>query len=317
MYSLEIPVCSLKEQWKFKPITTALQKDLCKSFFEDNSNEFFIQYVNDILRECTHPSHDIYRLNMVDKLIILMKLRCVSIGSTTEFEAEKDNKKAKITYSYADILVEIYNIATQQESLIITTNDITLICGVPKLDREIDLLNISTKDSITYEDIIPFFIESIKIKNRVIEFKSLQYAAQLHTINALPATIIKDVHAYILNIFDQYSKVVLYNFDNAEVRFNLIGSLYADYIKFLYRENMYKIYQEIYILSKHINMNAEYIEKMTPLEREMYISFFKQENKSASNDLPVAKEIPVGNTEAAVSDFSLDSLDDFKNIMGG
>lgn len=317
MYSLEIPICSLKELWKFKPITTALQKDLCKSFFEDNSNDFFIEYINTFLRECTHPSHDIFQLSIIDKLIILIKLRCASIGSTTEFEAERDNKKAKITYSFTDVLVDIYNIAEQQDSLTVSSSNIVLKCNIPKLDREIDLLKISAKESITYEDIIPFFIESIKIQNKTIEFKSLPYAAQLHTINALPAILIQDVHSYILNIIEQYSKVILYNFNNTEVKFNFIGALYNDYIKFLYRENMYKIYQEIYILSKHINMNAEYIEKMTPLEREMYISFFKQENKASSNELPANQEIPITNTEVPVSDFSLDSLDEYKNIMGG
>lgn len=317
MYSLEIPICSLKEQWKFKPLTTSLQKDLCKSFFEDNSAEFFINYINEILKECTHPSHNIYRLNIIDKLIILMKIRCVSVGSTTEFEAEKENKKAKITYSFADILVELYNIASQQETLIININNISIRCCVPGVDREVDLLNTSIKETITYEDILPYFISDIVVQGKSIEFKSLPYSAQLRIINGLPISIVKYIHEYMLKIIEAYSKVILYNFNNTEVRFNFLGTLYTDFIKFLFRENMYKIYQEIYILSKHINMDAEYIEKITPLEREMYISFFKQENKAASNDIPTTNEIPLNNTDTAVSDFSIDSLDDYKNIMGG
>jgi hypothetical protein len=246
-----------------------------------------------------------------------MKLRCVSIGSTTEFEAEKDSKKVKITYSFADILETIYTITEQLHHLVIENNNIEIKCNIPNIFCELDIIDVSQKSSLTYEDIMPYFVEHIKINNKHIVMRELPYEAQMRVLHTLPTTVIDNIQLYITNIIQQFAAVTIYNFDSTEIKFSFIGTLYTDYIKFIFRENMYKIYQEIYILSKHVNMSAEYIEKMTPLEREMYISFFKQENKTSSEGLPPQQDIPISPAQEPVSDFNIDSFDDYKNIMGG
>ena len=134
-------------------------------------------------------------------------------------------------------------------------------------------------------------------------------------VNNLPANIITKINSYIERILSNFNEIIIYNIINKKINFTLLGELFTDYCKFIVKDNLHSIYQEIYILNKHINMSSEYVEKLTPIEREIYIASLRKENKISTENIPTSPQavpIPQNNQYP-----SLDSIDTFKHTMGG
>jgi hypothetical protein len=310
MFNTVVYIPSQEKQWRVKPYSTSHQKEVCKALYEENE-ELFINITNEILEECIHPSHNYKELTVIDKLFILLKLRCVAVGPTADFETEKDNKKYNINYDFYNIYTSLYKISVNIKPLKITLNNFEIQCYIPNINQEYILYNILKEDNVTYKDILYSFINYIKINNQYFYIRDLTRDIQLQLIDNLPLNIVKDIELYIADIISQFNNLIIYRLPDTEVSFSFLGSTYTDYCKFIIRDNLQSIYQEIYILNKHIGLSSDYIEKLTPIEREIYISSLRKENKSSTEDIPQSSSpvIPQNN--------SIDNFDEFKQTMGG
>ena len=313
MFNIAIYIPSLQEKWRAKPYNTFHQKEICKVLYEED-DILFIETVNDILTECIHPKHNINRLTIVDKLLLLLKIRCIAAGTTMEFESEtEDKKKYTINYNFYDIYVKLHNISVDIKPLKINSNNFEIQCYLPLIGQEIAINN-SIKNNISYEQLLYYFIDYIKINNHTFNIRELDEHNQSQLINILPITIVKDIQIYIDNIITKFNEIIIYNLFDKKISFSLISNLYTDYCKFIIKDNLHSIYQEIYILNKHINISSEYIENLTPIEREIYISSLRKENKSSSSDLPANAAV---DNNMIPQDNIIDTIDEFKYSMGG
>ena len=93
-YSVSIKIPSRDEEWEFKPINTLQQKELCKVMLLNNEL-LFINTINKIIIQCLDPKHNFVNLTLVDKFIILVKLRWESVGDSIDIEIEKGNNQFK------------------------------------------------------------------------------------------------------------------------------------------------------------------------------------------------------------------------------
>lgn len=312
-YNILIYIPSLKETWKFKSITTHQQREMCKALISaDSVPEIFIESVNELIAECVFSKHNIEQLDLIDKLIIILKLRCESIGDSVELVLKKNNKDYNVEYNFFDVLEPLSTFAQNVQPLTLESNNFKLKCSIPNIREELSILQLTNKVEITYEDLIPIFVDYIVLHNQIIDLKKVDRESQIKILEILPAVFYKNITDYISKILDQINVIKLYSFNEQTINLTF-GSVYLDYIKFVLREDLYKVYQEIYVLNKQINFSSDYIEVMSPLEREMYISFLKQEHQQSSPP-PQMPDQPMHNLDTA-NDIS--QFDSFAQSMGG
>ena len=313
MYNTLVYIPSQKEKWKANPYNTFHQKEICKSLYEEDDG-LFIDIINDILKDCLHPSHNFYSLSLVDKLLLILKLRCVAVGSTMEFESETaDKKKYTINYDFYDLYAKINNLAVDIKPLNINLNNFEIECYIPSLCHENSINYIfKNKENIAYEDIMIYFIRYIKINNTTYFFNEIKKETQDQIINNLPVTIIEKIFKYIEDIITKFNKINIYSIFDNKIPFTFLGSTYTDYCKFAVKDNLHSIYQTIYILSKYAHISCDYIEKLTPIERDVYVANLRNENmKSTEEPSTLNSSIPIPQENI------LDNIDDFKNVRGG
>lgn len=309
-YNTEIFLSSINKNINIKSFNTIFQKELCKAFLEDN-NKNTNSYINNILSCITNI--DIQDLSILDKLLILLKVRSRSIGNIISLSFKKENKKYDIEYSVSDVYSEILKIDIKKES--INQGDILINMYIPRVYDEEHLFFNSEKTDFNYEDIIFFFIDSISIKDKKFLFKDLTFEQRKKVIsNTFTVNTIKEVKNYILKVTNCINKIILYKDLDNTLNLNIIDGSLFDYIKFLFNENLYNIYQSIYILTKHVGLSAEYIENLTPVERDLYLKLLEKENaeiSKANNDGQNNENINIPNNS------SLDGLDTYAAAKGG
>jgi len=315
MHTISISILSLNEQWLFTPLTTRQQKDICKIIIEIKDNyTHFISVINTIiLNNLAFIYHSKFNsINLIDKLIIILHLRCVSIGSETELHLQKEDRQYNYTYKFTDIIDQIVNCFQQYSLPIIEEGNMKVICSIPLISEESSLISIHKNQNLTYSDLLSFFVQKIIIADSVIECSQLSTIERNKIINTLPALLLNKIINAIEYIIQHFSTVLLHSVMDVQIKLNFVGTVYIDFIKFILEYNLYNIYQEIYALNKHGNIAADYIETLTSMERELYISFIKQENQptgdqTSTND--VAVPLPLNDP--------LQDLDIYKQTVGG
>ena len=310
MYNTIVYIPSLKEKWRVRPYNTFHQKEICKALYEED-DDLFVNIINDILIDCIHPKHNFYQLTLIDKLLLLLKIRCAAAGAIMEFESElEDKKKYNINYNFYDIYVNLHKIIESIEPLKIVSDSFEIQCYLPNVNQEI-IINNKIKNNITHEDILYYFISFIKINNHTFIMDKLTELERLQLLNMLPASIIKNIQIYIDNIITKLNELVIYNLFDKKISLSVVGNLYTDYCKFIVKDNLHSIYQEIYILNKHINLSSEYVEQLLPIERNIYIASLRKENKSSNEEA-----LPSGVAAIPQEDL-MSGLDEFREEMGG
>lgn len=313
MYNTLVYIPSQKEKWKVKPYNTFHQKEICKSLYEEDDS-LFIDIINTILQDCIHPSHNFYNLSLVDKILLLLKIRCVAAGSNVEFESETaDKKKYTLDYNFYDIYIKINNLAVDIVPLNISLNNFEIECYIPSLSYEDNINNIfKNKENVSYEDIMIYFIKYIKINSTIYHLNDIQKEIQNQIINSLPVNIIEKIFKYIQDTIAKFNTINIYSVFDNKVPFTFLGNTYTDYCKFAVKDNLHSIYQTIFILNKYAHMSSDYIEKLTPIERDIYIANLRKENMKSTDETSISNSnIPIPQESL------LDSIDDFKNAMGG
>lgn len=307
-YSIVIKIPSLNEDWNFKSITTLQQKEICKSLLLDN-NTILLNTLNKVLNQCLDPINSINSLTLTDKIVILLKLRWESIGDTIEILVEKEGKKYNSIFNLAETTEKFTKIYSSIKPHTIEEKKFKIVCNVPGINKEIDFITQISEENVSYNDILPYFINFISIDNQ--QFILTQ--KELHTIlTYLPVNLYEQIISYVKETINTMHSVLIYSYFEEEIFFNY-SRVYIDFIKFFLKEDLYSIYQDIYLLNKVASFNSDYIENMSPLERQLYITFIMQERQQTttgpSTNNPSSNSIP--------NNASVDTFDSFMNEMGG
>lgn len=304
-FSINIKIPSLSEEWNFKSITTLQQKEICKSLLINNNN-ILIHTFNRVIKDCLEPSNDFNKLTITDKIVILLKLRWESIGDSIEIEIEKDAKKYSSTYSIIDVAERFTNVCSNITPFCIEEQSFKITCNNMYVKHEAEFIKLISNSDSTYEDILPFFITNIEINNQSFSLPIEEIRA---VVSTLPAGLYQKLIIHIKSILRDIYSVKIYSYLDEEILFNF-NTIYIDFLKFLFKEDLYGIYQEIYLLNKTAGFDSNYVEGMSPLERQLYISFITQERQQNSKPSSAVSQDTLPNN-------SVDSFDSFMNEMGG
>jgi hypothetical protein len=235
-YGIWLP--SLNKEVMFRELNTSQQKRLIKSVIDSPIyNTEFIFTINQIIKENCIEKVDIDELTILDKLIICLKMRAVSVNDTFEISFKtKGNKQIKrgisVNKMYEDAKAA-FPIDKLQPHLI-KDGKYEILCGVPtlkteyKLEREFRSANetLEIKDAkaarqaigdVFITELIKFIKEiTIKIDDEQemkINFNDdINCMNRLTIIENIPVRVIDKVINYINDIKADLEKLTLVKF---------------------------------------------------------------------------------------------------------
>jgi|TARA_R100000005_G_C5002401_1_gene210012 hypothetical protein len=235
-------------------------------------SKHFEKIVNDLVITKT-------KLNYVDKLIILLKLREVCIKKTLEIVSEGTNSTVSMKF-LIDKILENYNDKT--EKIYFEDNDIEIEIGFPLTIRNID--NVYDK------------IHSIKIGDYKTDLHSLSEEEKDKILEQIPSSYAKVLVKKFKNIQQKPSLLFKYQSGKEqrdyyctfeqEQNFSMLKLCYGDSLKNFY-------YMEYICCSKlHIGL-SDFLDRMTPVESKMHFDELIKEHNSKNqpknqNQMPSA-----------------------------
>jgi hypothetical protein len=225
--SFEVYIPSLKQNVKFKQLNTEQFKRLLKSVVDSPIyNTEFITTFNSIIKEnCLEKEIDVLNFNILDKLLIFIKLRIESVDSNFTFNFTKDeiNENNLTQETYSVNLAERYDTFVQQAIDVLPEvyqhDSIYLTCSLPtiatenKLEKELHKnikLEITTPEELratigdTFINELSKYINSLKIGETEINLEQLTFKDRVKIIEQLPTTAINQTLKYI----EKYKKTI-------------------------------------------------------------------------------------------------------------
>lgn len=240
VFSYEVWVPSLNKNVMFREINTNQQKRLIKSIIDSPVyNTEFIFTLRKIIQEnCVDTSIDIDQLTIIDKLVIAMKMRSVSVSDTLELQVPigkvgKDDKQKTIKrgVSIEKLITDIKKNTNIPEVETFTDDKgiYKIECGIPTISTEYKLENemrnnSESKDIKNYEDLrqtvgdvftgeIAKYIRGLCIiendTTTKIDFNTICFKNRIALIEKIPERIVKNVITYIDKVKREIDKITL------------------------------------------------------------------------------------------------------------
>lgn len=263
-------------------------KTLLKTLLGDEPSieDVFSNLINVLTDTTQYTKSELKNLSVIDFLLIVLHLRCISIGSGIQLEIiDKTNTK---------IILDLYNvIQTLKNSL-----NFNYIQTIEKIKIEYQLLSI--KDFLflneTNNDLLLFksYIKKIYLnESSYIDVDKLQDNDFLNIFKALPANYSSIMFKHITDLVQQFNQInLLSHLTDKNLSLYLNQNTFTFILQILFSKNLLPLYENIFALAKFANMSPEYIEECTPGEYTIFVKLLerilKEQNaqQQASNTLP-------------------------------
>lgn len=253
-------------------------KILLKSLLGDNPNpENALLNIFSILEDITSLSkNELKDLSIIDFLILIVYIRCISIGSSIQLEV-KDDKNTKITLNLNKVINTLEQI--NNYNYIKSVNDLLIEYQVPNIYNFLSF-NDYNNDIL----IVKNHIKSLTFKNKqVLQISNIDNKTFQDIFNLLPANYSAEIFKHVTEIVGILNQINLLDYLNNE---NFILRLTSNTVIFilqiLFSKNLYPLYENIFALCKFANLSPMYIEDCTPGEYIIYTKmlerFIKEQN---------------------------------------
>lgn len=311
LYTAWIP--SLAKDIFISELTTRQQKELIKSIQGPFTFEFTRNIFN-LLQEAIQPPVDINKLTLIDKFMILLRLRSVSISDTVDFvfncpKCKKDIKtQIKLTpiinaishlnfpFCFVDVYeqyivnVDLPNVVT--ELAFEETNTTPLPTNYGELYGEILIRDVAS------------FIKEITItstheKPKIIDFTTIPFLVRHQLVEKLPTKLLQRLWKNIRKIQENIETIQLLQVTClcgekvTDMKLSLTTPIYSAFLKSIFNENLHTIYQNIYYMTSIMKFTPEYVENMTPGERTIFWGYFNRDAKERQSKSGGNREIPL------------------------
>lgn len=290
-FKIKIYLPSLQKYIFVKQFTNGTYKVLLKHIANKNAETFNL-YIDKFIKE--HCDVCTKELNIIDKFVILLNLRCISVGDSLVHTIQKDTSKYNLRYNIYDVIKNVTDNGDVKTNKTLKYKQYYIEMGIPR-NLFIDIQEPNN------------FIRTVNVKNKTFSFDNLSESDQVEAINLLPGNFLFELYEEIQNITSKINKIELIKF-KVDVDKNEFNTLHM----YLDKDNMFNIlgvfFNELltnlfikqFILSKEYNISCEYFDSLPPIESEILYNFHKEieqrtadETKQKSNG-PNIPGIPGG-----------------------
>lgn len=247
-------------------------KTICKCLLGDDPDPetlfLNLDRIISSLIEC-----DLKKINFIDYFIILINLRCSSVGSRISLQLT-ENTTGEINLSEVEKILKEFNFKQLLTPSVFEGIEITY-----KLPTINDLITINKDKS---EEFYSYFLNTLKIKDNLLTFTDPKEANLI--FNKIPPKISGAVINKIKSIIQSFNELDLLSysphFKDMKLYFNFNIKNLCIFTKLLFGDQLLSIYENIFGLCKAGNFTPEYIENCTPGEYILFVKKLQELNKS-------------------------------------
>lgn len=231
--------------------------------------------LNKILKKIT-KNIDVESIHFIDFFILLLELRCSSMGNIITLQLSEDTTLEINLYKIIEELknIQIDEILKQQ-----TKENITIHYKLPTINEIIELNN--KTDSIQY-----FFIKGFSLENEIYTFKNIFECEEI--FKKIPAKFFSDSFKKINEIIYYFNNIDLLKYneklkEKISLYFNFNIKNLSILTRLLFGNQLMSLYENIFALCKLGNFTPEYIENCSPGEYFLLVKKLEEINKQNNN----------------------------------
>jgi len=246
-----------------------------KVLFRAGQQEFFIKNIYKFIQTSTNASYEfIETLSCVDVLIILIEIRCLSLGANLILNIKNTTDN---TVDNAESTHTTYN-----RNLYIIQ---TLLIGLSQhLAKEINHTTIHLRYPSLHEikDGAYVYIDSVSIQDNVLNFNTNEKQS---LYEHLPLHLIKVLPQYIHDIIVLFEDISIVDIENGtKINFTLTYDFICYFIKLIFGDNLMILHENLFKLSQFAGVDLNYINNCSPGEALLYMKILdaaiREKNKA-------------------------------------
>jgi hypothetical protein len=289
-YALQFPFS--KTILNFRELTCYEQSVLSKiNITLPPAPEYRTDYLDILLElfQSTLKNKDnIHDLDIVEFLMFAVRLRAVSIGSFLEFAVgAEEEKKKKIKFDLYSLLKNIYDIGQIIYDFdSIESDDVEVKLKWPDLKGEFHFLSLISKDNTEkFLSTMCEFVEYLKIKGQMFNFKSFEIKEREELFDLLPISVKNMIQTNIISLLQRISEMPLFELQEFEsYKFEFYNSTIQDIIRFIFANDENSLMVEnIFLLNKGFTITD--IDKMSPVMKQNYINHFIEQDNNKNSEV--------------------------------
>lgn len=271
MFTFSIKLTNSKSV-ECRELTNKLYVPFVKSIM-NNEHIIISNFIDKIIEHTVIDTNRIKELNCIDKFLILLDLRSISINNNITINTGKlfNNTTVEIDKLCAHIL-ESLPLITEQ---FIIDDSITLEINIPK-DISYEFTNIANT------------VRSIQIDKDLIQMNQVTSKVRESILNFIPAKLFDQVTKFIDITTKSMEHINIINGDDklgiGKVEFNIFNNTLFEFIKAIYNEDLLNLYKMQYILMSKLNFDNDTYLNLTPNESQIHLNFYNEELKQQQDE---------------------------------
>jgi len=314
LYSVDMPFSGVK--LNYREINSKEQLILAKSNVLLPSGEEFDSEYSSILKKivsnCVENKEDFYKLNLIDYILFVTKLRIISLGSelVLSFENKEGAEGSKINVNLElNVFMKLlYDAAVDAlKDNVLEFNGIKVTLGWPNINSEYSFFE--KKDISNLEHILSSLCEYVKTitinDSKVIDLDAFNRKERVEIYEKLPISLRTQIQIKVLNCIKDLSEKNLFNIAKMDYfTISFYNNNYLNLVRLFFSGDLKNIYQEYYVLASR-NINPNFVNGLSISDRRVFCSFIEEEVK---NQKEASTSIPINKNTTSLQDL----MDEFK-----
>ena len=284
---------SLSDYYRYGMFDNQTHLSVAK-YIQNNDNKKIMSMFEHLIQELCDDNIELDRLTCVDKFVILLNIRIMSVSDQFRFETTVGTQTEKVK---KEVAVDLYNILDDITNHPLNNDQ---ILNSPE-GYQMTLTNPKHFHTENVDELIFNVLKSIKINDLSYNLQGLTIEQKEKILDSLPGDALHNIVRYIRDIDTKYRvKVFKTEWSIPEelerLELKMFDNSFYELIKMLYNCNLEEQYYIRYAMIKHMNFTLTEIEYMTPIDSKTYIKLYQKEldeqRKAREKNSP--KEQPTG-----------------------
>jgi hypothetical protein len=241
----------------------------------------------EIILESVKNKEDFLKLNIIDYILYLAKLREITVGEDLELyikDVNVSDMPIKFNLKISSFIQRLYNLA--KESLPnnnLTIDNFNIEIDWPNLQDEEFFLKKLPNDSLSFADkvitSVPYFIKKITFNGNCIDLINLNFKEKTQIYNNLPFSIRQNIQSLIIESVLKLKNGDIWNVKHLQEFSNgidLYNVSYQAILRLFFSDDISGILEEYYMLASK-GIEPFYLDSISVAERKVYITLLAKE----------------------------------------